>query len=195
MFTCSFLGCFSRSPNVERIIPPDREQDLLSSLQSLGERSQEVEELVFQFVNKVREENGVPTLIYDAQVATVARKHSEEMALSGGLSHLSKDGKSPAERLKELGFFWSSGEDVLVLCGENVGKVYAVDTLLENRVTRRLYDFTLKEVEEVAMEVVKGWMASEEHRGVMLDSAFRRTGVGVWFSLSERAFYITQDFL
>jgi uncharacterized protein YkwD len=98
--------------------------------------------------NEIRAEHGLPALEIDSALAAAAQKHAEDMKARGFYDHVSPDGKSPIDRMKESGA-------VFQLSGENIHKgVTDVDL------------------------VFKSWLDSKLHRDTLLHKAYRRHGIG-----------------
>ena len=75
--------------------------------------SPEAEERMLELVNEERRQAGLPALVMSPLAREVAQQHSNEMFRFGYLSHTNKEGKSPAERLREAGIsFTSASENV-----------------------------------------------------------------------------------
>jgi uncharacterized protein YkwD len=108
-------------------------------------------------VNKLRKEGcqcgpdsmpPVPEVKWNNALQFAAERHAEDMYKNNYFSHLSLDGKPPAQRALEAGY---SGNDV----GENIAKGYT----------------TIK-------EVMNGWKNSESHCKLMMDSLYSEMGAG-----------------
>jgi len=129
-----------------------------------------MENAIFLLVNKVRQENGVRPLVYDEDVAKVARGHSLDMAQNGFYSHINMKGEDPLDRYMKSGFT-SCFAIYTVGYAENIAAIF------------------LDDKPEVA---IKLWMDSAGHRRNILESSFTRTGVGVATDSDE--YFITQNF-
>ena len=127
-----------------------------------------LERRVFELVNQTREENGLKRLVWNEQVARVARLHSGNMANFNFFSHTGLDGKRVDARADAVGLRkWA-------LIGENI----AYNSGFDNPVER----------------AILGWMNSAGHRQNILRDKWKETGIGIAVSPSGR-FYITQVFL
>jgi uncharacterized protein YkwD/uncharacterized membrane protein required for colicin V production len=96
--------------------------------------SPESEERMLDLVNEERRQAGLPALVMSPLAREVAQQHSNEMFRLGYLSHTDKSGKSPPERLREVGINFTSAS-------ENVAFAPSVDSalraLLDNTNQRR----------------------------------------------------------
>ncbi len=96
--------------------------------------SPEAEERMLELINEERRQAGLPALVMSPLAREVAQQHSNEMFRYGYLSHTNKEGKSPAERLREAGISFTSAS-------ENVAFAPSVDSafnaLLDNTNQRR----------------------------------------------------------
>jgi uncharacterized protein YkwD len=111
-----------------------------------------LEALLFDSINRVREQEGLVPLRRDPRIDAVARAHSQDMAERGYFSHDTPEGLNPVDRLQR------AGVTAMTLAGENVGLTSRNDP---NR------------------EIVDGWLASPVHRRNLLMPAFNTTGVGI----------------
>lgn len=128
----------------------------------------ELESQVFEIINKKRKENGLPPLVWNNQIAGVARLHSKNMAGYGFFSHVGIDGKEVDDRADSLGLRkWR-------MIGENI----AYNRGYGNPVER----------------AVEAWMKSAGHRQNILKSNWKETGVGIAVSATGE-YYFTQVFI
>lgn len=132
----------------------------------LGTSVAEVEFESFRLVNSARRDSNVqPQLDLDELVTTVARAHSEAMRDHGFFGHNGPSGGIGA-RLRAAGISFTSA-------GENLAK--------------------LSSVPNPAGEAHSQFMASAEHRDIILDSRFRLAGVGV--ARSGDTYWLTQIYI
>lgn len=103
---------------------------------------------VFQLINNIRSNNGLPDFEYSDNCTSASQYHSQDLSLHTILSHLSSNGNSAQQRLS---FF-----DVLMPWGENI--------IRGNSLT--------------AEQAVDAWMNSDEHRDNILSDVYTTTGVG-----------------
>jgi len=78
----------------------------------------DLEQAALRLLNAERTSAGLPHLVPDAGIRTAARRHGQELFASGHLSHRSRDGRWPIQRIKALGIRAS-------FVGENLA--YAAD--------------------------------------------------------------------
>lgn len=117
-----------------------------------------LEEAIFQSTNAERRRHGLSTLRPEAQLANVARRHSQDMARRGYFSHVNPDG---------LGH------------GDRVAREHRrlVGNLRENLWSGEGY--RTESAAELAEIIVEGWMNSPGHRANILEPSVERLGVGV----------------
>jgi len=126
-----------------------------------------IEDEVFELVNRLRRDRGLPDLAQSEVIVDLARAHSRDMAARGYSSHLSPEGVGTAGRARSRGLEFRR-------LAENIARNQRVD--------------------EPARTAVDGWMASRGHRENILDAGVTRTGVGVAVD-PDGMVYITQVFL
>jgi uncharacterized protein YkwD len=125
----------------------------------------EVEAASFNLINEGRVKAGLPALVWDPQIASVARAHSVDMRNRNFYSHTNPDGQNFAQRLRSAGVSFHNA-------GENLARTSNVS----NPATSANAEF----------------LQSEGHLRNLLNPRFRRCGVGV--SRSGNTYWITQNF-
>lgn len=120
---------------------------------------------VLNAVNEIRAGYGLNALQWSNALAAVARAHSYDMAYSGFFDHMSQDGRSPADRIKNAGISY-----------------------------RRMAE-NIAAGQDTAASVVEAWMGAEGHRANILDPELTHLGVGLAVAEgSTYKFYWTQCF-
>ena len=153
---------------------------------------QTLELRVHELINQQRRSNGLSSMSYDSSLASIARKHSADMAKNNYFSHYNLQGLDPTGRGNLVGYS----------CYKNYGSYYTTG-IAENIMQNNLYDsvtyyngiprYAWNTQEEIAQSTVDGWMTSPGHRQNILTSTYNREGIGVAIA-SDNKVYITQDF-
>jgi uncharacterized protein YkwD len=107
-------------------------------------------------VNTTREQHGLRALRPSARLRAAADRQSADMVARGYFAHVTPEGKSVADRLREAGYFGGSQDWVV---GEDIG--WGTSTLSS------------------AAAIFDAWMHSPPHRRVILGREFRQIGIGV----------------
>jgi uncharacterized protein YkwD len=143
---------------------------LLSAAAVLSARQREVLNLIndARADRRYRAETGglAAPLRWNPTVAEVARRHSQEMARAGRLSHLSNDGEDLGVRLHHAGVVWTR-------VGENVAMAPSI--------------------EQAEAMLMAEPPFQPNHRANILDRRFTQVGIGV--AEVSGAVWITEDFL
>lgn len=127
----------------------------------------DIESQVFQAINKVRIENNLPVLFLANDLTTVARFHSQDMAIKDYFDNVSPAGDNLQKRIER-------------------GGVRNWRRLAENIATSLGYSDPVE-------AAVRGWMKSQHHRENILDEKLNQTGIGVAVDAKGRV-YLTQLF-
>ena len=127
-----------------------------------------LEQLIYERVNEERARYHLPALKWTSDVAGVARRHSQDMAVKGYFAHKNKEGEMISERLENAGI-------VFTIASENIFKCVNYPDIVE--------------------ESVLGWMESSGHRENILNDTVVETGVGVYKANKGNEYYITQNFI
>lgn len=141
---------------------------------------QTLERRVHELINQQRRANGLSSLSFDSSLASIARKHSADMAQNNYFSHYNLQGLDPTGRGARDGYS----------CYKNYGSYYTTG-IAENIMQNNLYDWSTQE--EIAQSTVSGWMGSSGHRKNILTSTYDREGIGVAIASDDKV-YITEDF-
>lgn len=127
-----------------------------------------VERAAFDLLNQKRLENGLKSLVWSDQLATIARVHSQNMANLNFFSHRGRDNKMVSDRADDVGLSkWRA-------IGENI----AFERGYQDPVTK----------------AVELWLDSPSHRHNLLESTWKESAVGVAVG-PDGSYYFTQVFL
>jgi uncharacterized protein YkwD len=120
---------------------------------------------LFVLVNQARAQAGFAPLTRAPELDTAARRHSEDMATTGNLSHTGSDGSTFWQRAEASGYNGFAN-------GENISA--GLDT---------------------AEGTMNGWMSSAGHRANILNPTSNEIGIAVVFRAgSQYGYYWTQVF-
>ncbi|WP_232688055.1 CAP domain-containing protein [Halobacterium zhouii] len=122
--------------------------------------SEEIERLIHERVNEIRQQNGLDPLRFNDTLASVARAHSEDMAERNFFENVNPDGEGPLDRYQSV-----VATDGCSAYGENIQGV-------SGPVTN----------EQFADAVVSSWMNSSDQRANILDPDWDSEGIGVYFT-------------
>jgi uncharacterized protein YkwD len=130
-----------------------------------------VERYVASETNERRVAAGLAPLAYDGALATVGRRHSEDMAARSYVGHRNPEGDRLAERYAEAGVTCPGGENIYHTPNGRLASSPG----------------------GLADHVVRSWMNSDGHREALLRERFTRQGVGVVLT-ADGDLYVTQEF-
>lgn len=127
-----------------------------------------VEKQAFDLINEKRADAGLESLVWNDELAELARRHSQDMADLKYFSHRGSDGSMVDDRADKMGIKdWSA-------IGENIAFERGFD--------------------DAANFAVDRWMESPAHKQNLLDKRWKETGMGVAI-LPDGTYYFTQVFL
>lgn len=128
----------------------------------------DLEQRAFELLNERRRELGLSTLVWNDDVAKIARLHSQNMAENKFFSHRGLDGSMVNDRADKNGMTkWRA-------IGENIAYLRGYENPVEFAITR--------------------WMQSTSHRENLLDKSWRESAVGIAIT-PDGTYYFTQVFL
>jgi uncharacterized protein YkwD len=133
-----------------------------------AEDGNSIERRAFEQTNLVRIQNGLPPLVWDADLCRMARSHSENMARLGFFSHVTPAGQGLKDRARVAGIahYSAVGENIAYNLGYGDPGAFAVER----------------------------WMISAGHRANILDAGYRAMAVGT-FVAADGSVFLTQTFL
>ncbi len=127
-----------------------------------------LEDRAFQLINEVRESKGLPHLVWNDDLAKLARFHSRHMATEKFFSHRDGEGLMVNDRADKFGL-----EDWRAI-GENIA-------------FNRGFDDPVK-------TAVENWMDSRGHRENLLGPDWSESAIGLAIA-ADGSYYFTQVFL
>jgi len=127
-----------------------------------------IERRAFEQTNRVRVQNGLEPLEWDADVCRMARSHSESMSRLNYFSHVTPDGQRLRDRARAVGIL------TFTVLGENIA-----------------YN---QGYEDPGAFAVERWMASEKHRANILSKEFRAMAIGTYVA-PDGSVFLTQTFI
>ena len=134
----------------------------------LVSKAQKLERELFGLLNAVRVKQGLHELVWNDDVASVARLHSTNMAEQNFFSHRGSDGSMVDDRADKVGLGnWR-------LIGENIAYV--------------------RGFEDPGPVAIEKWLESEAHRQNLLRANWEYSAVGIAIT-PDGVYYMTQVFL
>ena len=153
---------------------------------------QELEALIHSLVNSQRDQHGLPPLAYDEPLFAIARSHSDDMAYKRFFSHMNLAGQDPSERADKAAYSCVKYGEVYYSYG--VGENIYLGSLFSSKAEIGYAVITnWRSAEDLAIDVVQGWMGSPGHRENILTNDYESEGIGVAFG-SDDTVLVTQDF-
>ena len=129
-----------------------------------------MESRIFDLVNENRASYGLKPLLWNGVIAALAKEKSNDMAERNYFNHANPDGKTFSDILKENEVFYLTASENIAMFS----------------------NFT---DQDLASEVVTGWLNSPAHRVPILDMDEIYTDTGVGINCSESTCYFTMQFL
>lgn len=128
----------------------------------------DIEKRAFDQTNIARVKNGLPPLVWDADVCRMARIHSESMSRQNYFSHVTPEGLRLPDRARVAGILRYA------VLGENIAFNQGF--------------------EDPGAFAVERWMQSDKHRANILSPEFRAMAIGS-FIAPDGSVYLTQTFI
>ena len=163
---------FTASPaytRPRRVNPGNEAPTIVASIASptLAEATS-IERKAFEETNRERVQNGLPPVVWDADLCRMAREHSENMAKRGYFAHLTPDGLRLRDRARAAGITHYQ------LLGENIAYNLGYD--------------------DPGAFAVERWMLSPGHRANILYAGFKAMAVGTYVA-ADGSVFLTQTFI
>lgn len=152
----------------------------------------ELEKRVHELTNRERNQRNLASLMYDDELADIARSHSLDMAEKDYFAHDSLSGEDASDRGVKVGYD----------CIKTYADYYTFG-LAENIYQGWLFSSTTyvngvpinnwNSQEEIAVIAVNGWMNSQGHRENILEESYDREGIGLAIAEDGKV-YVTANF-
>lgn len=146
-------------------------------------------------INQVRAQHNAPPLTYFEPLEVVGALHSRDMDRRGYFSHVSPEGRTPADRMTSAGVECPSRDDGLPRhgLGENLYMLsrYSRMEIVESALGRTDTTYIWDTVDALAQAITQGWLDSPPHRENLLNPLFRAHGLGV-VAGQRHMVYVTQ---
>ena len=153
----------------------------------------QLEESINMLVNEERNLESLRVLSYDDKLSDIARAHSEDMDRNGYFDHVSPQNQGPTDRANSSGYTCTKTVGSFIYSGiaENIfsGWLYSSITYFG---PVKIKDYM--SLNEIAAEVVDGWMGSPGHRQNILTKMYDREGIGVAVNPDNEELLVTQNF-
>lgn len=151
-----------------------------------------LEVLIHQKINEQRALNGLSPIAFDNRLSNIARSHSEDMLARNYFSHTSPEGNDFSKRYKDAGYSCQiEAGQTIYLGGENLFTGYTYSSIRYVNGVEVSRDYLTNE--ELASEIVNGWMNSPGHRANILAPYWQNEGIGVAISESGKVM-VTENF-
>lgn len=134
--------------------------------------SGQLEQQLFALINHDRAAQGLYLYVLNSTLSTGARLHSVKMS-SCGMSHQCPGEPDPGQRITNEGITWTS-------CGENIGYTSPSPTAWAG-------------VQGIEKAMIDERPPNDGHRLNLLNSSYRRIGVGIYIDARDYI-WITEDF-
>lgn len=153
--------------------------------------AEEIERKVHEGINRERKKHGRAPLAWDDALSAIARGHSRDMAERAYFSHVSPEGMDFSARYGRAGYGCGVRKDRTIFLGaENIAQSNLFDSLTTIN-GREYYDWN--SADEIAEQIVSGWMRSPGHRKNILAAHWGKEGIGVVITRDGTVF-VTQNF-
>jgi uncharacterized protein YkwD len=147
---------------------------------------------IHDLINQERIKNGLSSMSWNQELASIAREHSKDMATRHYFSHDDLEGRDFNYRYNNADFRCSvpTGKGYFALGAENIFQNNLYDSITYiNGVP--VYNWNTQQ--EIAESTVRGWMSSEGHKENILTPYWKSEGIGIAISDDDKV-YITEDF-
>lgn len=134
----------------------------------------ELRVFALELINRDRQINGLPPLVEDSLLAQSAQRHAEDMKARNYYDHLTPEGKTPTDRLADIGGQGGVGENIMLQSGSIGTSATLSWGLIEH--------------------FQKGWMYSNGHRANLLNPNYTRVGYGIVSDPMNGKIYAVQNF-
>lgn len=149
------------------------------------------EALFIQYLNEERSSRGLQNVTRRAELTTMGRSHSKNMAENDYFDHTEPDGDTIEDRYRQRGLLPEcklpiSGSNRYYSGAENIAQL-DVDTRLRVNWADGGY-YSVYDEEELARAIFEIWMHSKPHKKAMLVASADEAGLGIYITEGEEAY-------
>lgn len=149
----------------------------------------EIEKQIHDLVNAERTKHGLSPLKFNLKLVEIARGYSQQMAEENFYAHDDPQGRDFVDRYEAAGFTCGIKHDNYIYDGgENLYLMHVGKWLSPLGSVLEYYT-----QEEMAHEVVEGWMNSPGHKHNILTEFWQSEGIGVAVA-KDGKIYVTENF-
>ncbi|OFW68709.1 MAG: hypothetical protein A2V52_01135 [Actinobacteria bacterium RBG_19FT_COMBO_54_7] len=172
---------------------PDAQAELQQHVEEVQANSERLASMIHEGINDQRKINGLNSLQWDSDLASIALSHSKDMAVRNYFDHVSPDGKDFQARYQQYGYHKQTRVgDVTYVGGENLFLYSVIESTTTHKNTGEVFEYKFNDLQDLARATVDGWMGSQGHRDNIL-TPFTREGIGV-FVTADGKVYVTENF-
>ena len=138
----------------------------------------ELEMKIHELINVQRIANGLGKLLWDPELSSIARQHSQDMINMSYFSHISPGGGTFSDRYKQSNYSCA-------VLATNGYTYYGAENIF--------YTTANYSTDSVAQQTVSSWMNSAGHKDNILTGLWTREGIGTAIASNDTV-YVTQNF-
>lgn len=154
---------------------------------------------IHERVNTVRAKRDKEKLSWNATLARVAQDHSQAMSNQDFFAHENPEGQDPTARAEEADFSCRVQEGNRTYTGiaENIFYTYPYRSYeVTTRGDHATTQYQWKDADELAREIVQGWLDNPGHRRNLLNARHQSEGLGLARAEDDEGrerIYVTQN--
>ena len=169
----------------------------------------ELEQKIHNLTNIERKKRNLSQLSYDTHAQDISRLHSKDMSVRNYFEHTNLDGQEPSDRAASANFdFQKQSNDsgtmkkiIKMVTPKPFSSVYAYgENLYQTNLANHVItvngvptNYDWQNTDQLAKEIVDGWMKSKDHYENIVKSEWQREGIGVYIANDDKVF-ATQNF-
>jgi len=170
----------------------------------------QLEQKIHNLTNIERQKRNLSQLSYDTHIQDISRLHSEDMSVRNYFEHTNPDGQGPFDRAASANFYFEKQTSDPNFMRNRFGKLLSLkpyssqyaygENLYQTNLAKSIVtinniptDYDWQNEDQVAKDIVDGWMKSKDHYENIVKPEWQREGIGVYIANDDKVF-ATQNF-
>ena len=170
----------------------------------------QLEQKIHNLTNIERQKRNLSQLSYDTHIQDISRLHSEDMSVRNYFEHTNPDGQEPFDRAASANFYFEKQTSDPNFMRNRFGKLLSLkpyssqyaygENLYQTNLAKSIVtinniptDYDWQNEDQLAEQIVDGWMKSKDHYENIVKPEWQREGIGVYIANDDKVF-ATQNF-
>ena len=170
----------------------------------------QLEQKIHNLTNIERQKRNLSQLSYDTHIQDISRLHSKDMSVRNYFDHTNPDGQEPIDRATSANFYFEKQSSDTNFIKKRFAKMISPrphssqhaygENLFQTNLAKSVVivnniptNYLWQNEDQLAKDIVDGWMKSKDHYENIVKPEWQREGIGVYSATDDKVF-VTQNF-